>query len=131
MNETQNSSPKSEGNTRDHLANERTFLSWVRTSIGVMAFGFVVVKFSLFVRQLSILLHKDLVMPANGYSSVIGICIVAFGGLVGLISFIRFRITEKQIDDNAYRPSPLLTSLLAAFVILMGVAMVAYLIHNI
>lgn len=29
-------------NTRVHLANERTFLSWIRTSIGIMAFGFVV-----------------------------------------------------------------------------------------
>lgn len=36
-------------NTRDHLANERTLLAWVRTSIGIMAFGFVVFEFSLFI----------------------------------------------------------------------------------
>jgi hypothetical protein len=35
----------------DHLANERTFLAWIRTSIGIMGFGFVVVKFSRFLRQ--------------------------------------------------------------------------------
>jgi uncharacterized membrane protein YidH (DUF202 family) len=29
-------------NRRVHMANERTFLSWIRTSIGIMAFGFVV-----------------------------------------------------------------------------------------
>ena len=39
---------KSQGSAGDHLANERTFLAWIRTSIGIMAFGFVVVKFSLF-----------------------------------------------------------------------------------
>lgn len=35
----------------DHLANERTFLAWIRTSIGIMGFGFVVVKFSRFLCQ--------------------------------------------------------------------------------
>jgi len=35
---------------REHLANERTLLAWMRTSIAIMAFGFVVVKFSLFIR---------------------------------------------------------------------------------
>ena len=33
----------------DHAANERTFLAWVRTGIAVMAFGFVIEKFNLFV----------------------------------------------------------------------------------
>ena len=34
---------------RDHSANERTFLAWVRTGIAVIAFGFVIEKFNLFV----------------------------------------------------------------------------------
>ena len=33
----------------DHAANERTFLAWVRTAIAVIAFGFVIEKFNLFV----------------------------------------------------------------------------------
>ena len=32
----------------DHAANERTFLAWVRTGIAVIAFGFVIEKFNLF-----------------------------------------------------------------------------------
>jgi len=57
-------------NRRVHLANERTFLSWIRTSIGIMAFGFVVEKFALFVRQLSIFLDKEISLtPHHGYSS--------------------------------------------------------------
>ena len=32
----------------DHAANERTFLAWVRTAIAIMAFGFLVEKFDLF-----------------------------------------------------------------------------------
>jgi uncharacterized membrane protein YidH (DUF202 family) len=33
----------------DHAANERTFLAWVRTGLAVIAFGFVIEKFNLFV----------------------------------------------------------------------------------
>ena len=36
---------------RSHLANERTFLSWSRTSISLLAFGFVTERFELFIRQ--------------------------------------------------------------------------------
>ena len=45
-----NNPEKQATNIREHLANERTFLAWMRTSIGIMAFGFVVVKFALFVK---------------------------------------------------------------------------------
>ena len=34
----------------DHAANERTFLAWVRTAIAVMAFGFVIERFDLFLQ---------------------------------------------------------------------------------
>jgi len=36
---------------RSHLANERTFLAWSRTSISLLAFGFVIERFELFIRQ--------------------------------------------------------------------------------
>ena len=41
-----------EGRVSDYLANERTFLAWIRTSIAVMSLGFVVAKFSLWLRLL-------------------------------------------------------------------------------
>jgi uncharacterized membrane protein YidH (DUF202 family) len=37
-------------NFSDHVANERTFLAWVRTAIAVMAFGFLVAKLDLFLK---------------------------------------------------------------------------------
>ena len=39
-----------------HAANERTFLAWVRTGIAIMALGFVIEKFDLFVHTISITL---------------------------------------------------------------------------
>ena len=46
-------------NRRVHMANERTFLAWIRTGIGIMAFGFVVEKFALFTKQMSFILGKS------------------------------------------------------------------------
>jgi putative membrane protein len=43
-------------NRRVHMANERTFLAWIRTSIGIMAFGFVVERFALFLKQVTYIL---------------------------------------------------------------------------
>jgi putative membrane protein len=37
----------------DHAANERTFLAWVRTAVAIMAFGFVIEKFDLFLVALA------------------------------------------------------------------------------
>jgi putative membrane protein len=36
----------------DYAANERTFLAWVRTGVAVIAFGFVIEKFNIFVLSL-------------------------------------------------------------------------------
>lgn len=39
-----------ETHLRDHLANERTLLSWVRLGLSAAGFGFVVARFGLFLR---------------------------------------------------------------------------------
>src|SRR5208282_5460252 len=54
-------------NFRDHSANERTFLAWVRTAIAVMAFGFIVEKFDLFLELASpSLVGRTLSLPGQG-----------------------------------------------------------------
>jgi putative membrane protein len=47
-------------NYGDHAANERTFLAWVRTGIAVIAFGFVVEKFNLFVLAMASANSQDM-----------------------------------------------------------------------
>ncbi len=119
------------GNARDHLANERTFLAWLRTSIGIMAFGFVVVKFSLFVKQLSMLLGKQLIIQQKGYSSVIGIILVIVGTACSLLAYLRYKKTERQINNNSYKSSSLLISLLVGFIFIISVALIVYLIMSV
>ena len=39
---------------REHQANERTFLAWLRTSIALIGFGIAIARFGLFLRQLQV-----------------------------------------------------------------------------
>ncbi len=94
-----------QGNASDHLANERTYLAWIRTSVGIMAFGFVVVKFSLFVKQISLLLGKANIIQSRGYSAIVGIVLVAVGTITAILSYIRFKQTEKQLKQGNYNHS--------------------------
>ncbi|HMK61897.1 MAG TPA: DUF202 domain-containing protein [Dissulfurispiraceae bacterium] len=129
-------------NRRVHMANERTFLAWIRTSIGIMAFGFVVEKFALFVRQFSHFINTAGlnsgygVMPADhvsqqqGISSFLGVALVGLGAVMGLLAFVRFKKVEKQIEEGAYRPSKILDALLTLSVLAIGLFLVVYLYHN-
>jgi uncharacterized membrane protein YidH (DUF202 family) len=117
-------------NRRVHMANERTFLAWIRTSVAVMAFGFVVEKFSLFVKQMAYYMGKEASPPTAGYSSLIGVLLVGLGMLMGVLAFIRYKKVERQIDEDMYAPSPVLSVLLAISVIVVGMFLLLYLIHS-
>lgn len=117
-------------NISNHLANERTFLAWIRTSIGLMAFGFVVVKFSLFVRQVSSLLGKDNLIQNRGYSAVVGIILVAVGMITSVLSYARYRKTQKQISEGNYSHSTILLTVITAFIFFISVLLIVYLIQS-
>jgi len=115
----------------DHLANERTFLAWIRTSIAIMGFGFVVVKFSLFIRQLSVALGEKTVLPNKGYSPVIGILLVVIGAVITLLAFIRYRNIGKHLLKGTYFPSFVLSLLLTIAIVVVSVLLILYLLPNV
>ncbi len=122
---------KKQGNPGDHLANERTFLAWVRTSIGIMAFGFVVVKFSLFVKQISLVLGKENIIQSKGYSGIAGIVLVSVGTVTAVLSYLRYRRSEKQLNEGYYKHSSLLITVLTTFIFLVSVVLIVYLVNSI
>jgi len=117
-------------NIHEHLANERTFLAWMRTSIGIMAFGFVVVKFALFVKQISMMLGKENLIHSTGYSGIVGIILVSVGAVTAILSFIKYKRTEKQLNEGNYKYSSLLITLLTVFIFLISVFLIVYLIKS-
>lgn len=122
---------KNKSTATDHLANERTLLAWIRTSIAIMAFGFVVVKFSLFIKQISLLLGKNTNIPApHGYSSIIGILLVAAGAAILPVSFWRYKRTEKQLNNQTYYSSSRLLFLLITILIVISIFLILYLVEN-
>ncbi|NEW84697.1 MAG: DUF202 domain-containing protein [Mariniphaga sp.] len=122
-------------NRRVHIANESTFLAWIRTSIGIMAFGFVVEKFALFMKQMLYVLGKstigEVLPPSHGYSAILGIFLVGLGALMGLLAYIRYKKVEKQIDEDTWQPSSILDVLLILSVLAIGIFLVVYLIYSI
>lgn len=117
-------------NISDHLANERTFLAWIRTAIGIMAFGFVVVKFSLFVKQVGLMMGTPQTLSHRGYSAGIGIILVALGIFTILVSFIRYRNTSKQIMLGNYKHSSLLLTLITSIIVFVGIVLIVYLVET-
>lgn len=127
MNETRKA-----GSPSDHLANERTFLAWIRTSIAVMGFGFVVVKFTLFIKQLSYALGEKAILVSNkGYSSAIGIFLVIVGGLLALLAFIRYKIIENKLCRSEYYPTFWLSLITTLFIVVMSILLILYLLTNV
>lgn len=122
---------------RDHLANERTFLAWIRTSIGIMAFGFVVEKFAIFIKQIGYFLAaQGLPQVSNlshqkvGYSPIFGIILVGLGALIGLLSFIKYLKIERQIEEESYFYSRKLAVSITVLIVLVGVFLVVYLLET-
>jgi len=112
----------------DHLANERTFLAWIRTSIALMGFGFVIVKFALFLRQLSLMAtDKGIVLP-EGNSSVVGVTMVSLGAVVAILAYVRYRNIEQQLRENNYAPSGWLAMMVTVGIVAGSILMALYLV---
>ncbi|GHE32051.1 YidH family protein [Sphingobacterium griseoflavum] len=118
-------------NINDHLANERTFLAWVRTSIAVMGFGFVVVKFSVFMQRISLLLSDHTVAVRGGHSTTMGIVLVALGAAITGGAFVSFLQTNKQIENDFYRPATRHVLVLCIAILTIGAALIWYLIDSV
>lgn len=116
--------------SREHLANERTFLAWIRTSIALMGFGFVIVKFSLFLKQLSLVLETR-GLTSKGYSSIIGVIMVTIGVIIAILAFLQYKKNEKQLMNNYFVPSSMLSLLITSIIIIGGIFLIFYLLSYI
>ena len=119
-------------NFSDHAANERTFLAWIRTAIAVMAFGFLVARFNLFLRIAAESLaaggHAAAAVPGGGFGVVAGIVLIGAGTVMVAMAALRFLRTARAIDSAAPQPEGARIDLaLAGMMVVLGIALVVYL----
>lgn len=91
--------PIADHDPRVFFAAERTLLAWLRTGLTVMAFGFVIARFGLFLQLLA--LQGSRAPAQGGLSAVLGIAFVVAGALASLAATAqhrRFVATLPQID---------------------------------
>ena len=113
----------------DHAANERTFLAWVRTAIAVMAFGFLIERFDLFLKFAVPQTAQQQVAPhGQAFANAAGLAFIAIGVAMIVISGVRFVKTAKDIETEAEVPSPgeRFDVALAVLIGLLGAALFLY-----
>ncbi len=83
---------------RDHLANERTLLSWIRLGLSLTALGFVIARFGIFLEQL---VPGGQVKESTPHLSVpVGVGLVLLGPALAALAARRFFVTEREIDSE-------------------------------
>lgn len=82
------------------LANDRTFLAWLRTAIAVMGLGFVVAKIALIAQPN----HK--VVTNQWLYAVAGILIVVFGGVLVVVGYLQHKVVLDDLRTDPATPRP-------------------------
>ena len=115
----------------DHAANERTFLAWVRTAIAIMAFGFVIERFDLFLQLAAPQLALKQAAPhGQAFANAAGLAFIGIGVVMIVIAGFRFRQNWQGHRDRGYDvPSPgeRCDLALAVLLVLFGMALFLYL----
>lgn len=120
-------SPALSHRVSDHLANERTFLAWMRTGLATITFGFVVERFGLVVRELDPTTRSLFVLSFH-VSSLIGVALIVLGVIMFVFALRHFLHNRRAIDAGQFRPSAGFAVTLTALSSSIGVLLALYLL---
>lgn len=113
----------------DHLANERTFMAYIRTSLSLMAFGFVIAKFALLAKAVPSLQGAAASTSAVLSGHRLGMLFAALGCCLGAVGSWRFVVVDKQLKCGQYEPAPALAIGLGLVTVITGLLVVVSLLR--
>jgi len=109
--------PTAPPSVRDHLANERTLLAWIRTALTVMGLGFLVDRLALDASQAA-------------WQSVAGVGLVLFGALLALAGAYSYLNARRELASGTFRPALGLHLGVVAIVVVGGLVVALFLITS-
>lgn len=113
---------------REHQANERTFLAWLRTSITLIGFGFAIARFGLFLQQFQTVVNPQQLSQPPQYSEALGLSLVVVGIALMILATWRFNQVFWQIERANYQPSRFLVILTAGVVVVLGALSIPFIL---
>lgn len=114
---------------REHQANERTFLAWLRTSIALIGFGLTISRFGVFLHELELKLDsQDKITHSVISSQTISVSLVVVGILVIILAVWRYNQVFQQIEQANYQPNRLMVWITGSVVIILGLLSLPFLL---
>jgi putative membrane protein len=108
-------------------ANERTLLAWIRTSIALMTFGFVIARIGAWLRALS---HAASTVGHEMGTAWIGGLFVALGVVTNAVAVIRYASVRRAIKEGREIPDANFPVVLGVLVTIFGAVIGAYLLRR-
>ena len=100
---------------REHLANERTYLAWMRSAIALMGFGVVIVRLQAF--------HPPHVHhPSEGWK--LGLIFSLVGLVTVLLSTGHYFAVRRDINEDTYKPAERWVMLFSIAVLFLGAGVI-------
>ena len=112
---------------RDHMANERTFLAWLRTGIATIVFGFAIGRFSIALREF--MKFQGYKSVSTGFTAWLGIISAVGGVLLILAGLSRYSKTKMQLDSNTFEPAGFVIDLVSYLLAIFGLVLAGYLAY--
>jgi len=112
----------------DHLANERTFLAWMRTGAAIVVFGFAIGRFSIAMRQLTAL--QGHAVRTAGMSVWLGSFTILAGLALVVAGLVRYRKTRVQLEAGTFEPAGFVLDLITILTVVFGLLLAGYLIYT-
>jgi len=94
----------------DHAANERTFLAWLRTGVAIIAFGFLIDRFDLFLLTMADAVsvppsrRAEIEAMSSSLDHGAGMAFILVGIIFIVVATIRFVRTGYRLDDKELYP---------------------------